>query len=85
MTHAYQQLVLEKESKKNTTVNITHGLFYYNRLHYRVPLSPRYVARYVGPVYTDTLTKGTSCMGGINPVTLVHRMHGSSGNIQLLG
>ena len=40
MTHAYQQLVLDEESRKFTTINTTKGLFRYNRLPFGVSSAP---------------------------------------------
>lgn len=40
MSHAYQQLLLEEESKQYVTVNTHKGLFKYNRLVFGVASSP---------------------------------------------
>lgn len=40
MSQAYQQILLEEESKKYTTINTHKGLFQYNRLPYGVSSSP---------------------------------------------
>ncbi|CAB4020403.1 Hypothetical predicted protein, partial [Paramuricea clavata] len=40
MSQAYQQILLEDESKKYTTINTHKGLFQYNRLPYGVSSSP---------------------------------------------
>uniref|UniRef100_A0A8C2FFT4 Gypsy retrotransposon integrase-like protein 1 n=2 Tax=Cyprinus carpio TaxID=7962 RepID=A0A8C2FFT4_CYPCA len=40
MSHAYQQLLLDEESKKYVTVNTHKGLFKYNRLVFGVASSP---------------------------------------------
>ena len=40
MSQAYQQIFLEEESKKYTTINTHKGLFQYNRLPYGVSSSP---------------------------------------------
>ena len=40
LSHAYQQLQLEEESTKYTTVNTTHGLYHYNYLPFGVSAAP---------------------------------------------
>ena len=41
LAHAYQQLVLDEESKKyTTTINTDKGLYQYNRLTFGVPAAP---------------------------------------------
>ena len=40
LAHAYQQLSLDEESKKYTTINTTRGLFHYNRLPFGVSSAP---------------------------------------------
>ena len=40
MSHAYQQIVLDEDSRKYVTVNTHTGLFTYNRLPFRVSSSP---------------------------------------------
>lgn len=40
MSHAYQQILLDEESKKYVTVNTHQGLFTYNRLPFGVALAP---------------------------------------------
>ena len=40
MSQAYQQILLEEESKKYTTINTHKGLFQYNRIPYGVSSSP---------------------------------------------
>ena len=40
LSHAYQQLLLDDESKKITTINTTKGLFQYTRLPFGVNSSP---------------------------------------------
>jgi len=40
MSHAYQQLLLDKESKKFTTINTHKGLHQYNRLPFWVSSAP---------------------------------------------
>ena len=40
LAHAYQQLHLDEESKKYTTINTSRGLFQYNRLPFGVSCAP---------------------------------------------
>ena len=40
LTHAYQQVLLDDESKKLTTINTTKGLFQYERLPFAVAAAP---------------------------------------------
>ena len=40
LSHAYQHVVLDEESRKLTTINTSKGLFEYERLPYRVGSSP---------------------------------------------
>lgn len=40
MSHAYQQILLDEESKKHVTVNTHRGLFMYNRLPFGVASAP---------------------------------------------
>ena len=40
LSHAYQQVVLDEESRKLTTINTSKGLFEYERLPYGVSSSP---------------------------------------------
>ena len=40
LSHAYQQIILDKESQKLTTINTSKGLFMYKRLPYGVSSSP---------------------------------------------
>ena len=40
LAHAYQQLLLEDNSKKYTTINTTRGLFQYNRLPFGISSAP---------------------------------------------
>ena len=40
LAHAYQQLVLDEESKKYTTINTEKGLYQYNRLPFGVSAAP---------------------------------------------
>ena len=40
LAHAYQQLVLDEESKKYTTINTEKGLYKYNRLPFGVSAAP---------------------------------------------
>ena len=40
MSHAYQQLLLDEDSKEYVTVNTHKGLFRYNRLVFGVASSP---------------------------------------------
>ena len=40
LAHVYQQLVLDEESSKLTTINTTKGLFRFNRFPFGVSLAP---------------------------------------------
>ena len=40
LSHAYQQLVLEEDSRKYTTINTTKGLFQYVRLPFGISSAP---------------------------------------------
>ena len=40
LSHAYQQLLLDQESKKYTTINTHKGIFQYNRLPFGVSAAP---------------------------------------------
>ena len=40
LSHAYQQLVLDEEAKKLTTINTQKGLFRYNRLPFGIATAP---------------------------------------------
>ena len=40
LSHAYQQLVLEEDSRKYTTINTTKGLFQYLRLPFGISSAP---------------------------------------------
>ena len=40
LSQAYQQLELEKESKRYTVINTHRGLFWYNRLPFGVSSAP---------------------------------------------
>lgn len=53
MSHAYQQLLLDEESKQYVTINTHKGLFKYNRLVFRVASSPAIFQRTM-----DTLLQG---------------------------
>ena len=45
MSQAYQQLLLDEESKKFTTINTHKGLYQYNRLPFGVSSEPRIFQR----------------------------------------
>lgn len=55
LTHAYQQLLLDDESKVFVTINTHKGLFRYNRLPFRVALAPAIFQRTI-----DSLLQGIS-------------------------
>ena len=54
-THTYEQLELDKESKKYTTINTTKGLFQYQQLPFGIPLLQRTM---------ESLMQGLSGGGG---------------------
>ena len=53
MSHAYQQLLLDEDSKQYVTINTHKGLFKYNRLVFGVASSPAIFQRTM-----DTLLQG---------------------------
>ena len=53
LTHAYQQVLLDDESKKLTTINMTKGLFQYERLPFGVAAAPSIFQRLMESLLQD--------------------------------
>ena len=53
LTHAYQQVLLDDESKKSTTINTTKGLFQYERLPFEVAAAPSIFQRLMESLLQD--------------------------------
>ena len=53
LSHAYQQLVLEEDSRKYTTINTTKGLFQYLRLPFGISSAPSIFQRTMETLLRD--------------------------------
>ena len=51
LSHAYQQIFMDDESKKYLTINTHRGLFTYNRLAFGVSSAPAIFQRTIGEIY----------------------------------
>jgi hypothetical protein len=56
LMHAYNQLVIEEESRSYTTINTQRGLYRYNRLPFGIASAPAIFQRTM-----DTLLQGVMC------------------------
>ncbi|KAK3747895.1 hypothetical protein QZH41_001360 [Actinostola sp. cb2023] len=58
LSHAYEQMLLDDDSKQNVTINTHQGLYRYNRLPYGVSSTPGIFQRTM-----ETLLQGIPCVG----------------------
>ena len=58
LSHAYEQMLLDEDSKKFVTINTHKGLYRYNRLPYGVASAPGIFQRTM-----ETLLQGIPCVG----------------------